>query len=62
MSPDEEDNDSHAGELQLWLQDDSEVKPSERTQTMITLASCYVENFSTDVPPFNNKVFEKSKK
>ena len=56
------DDDSCAGDLQLWLQDDSHVKPSERTQTMITLAHCYVNNFSTNVPPFNNKVFDKCKK
>ena len=63
-SSDEEDadDDSCAGDLQLWLQDDSNAKPSERTQTMITLAHCYVANFSTNVPPFNNKVFDKCKK
>jgi hypothetical protein len=68
-SSDEDDNDSMvgdddscAGDLQQWLQDDSQVKPSERTQTMITLAFCYVKDFSTDVPPYNNKLFHKQKK
>ena len=58
-SSDEEDvdDDSCAGDLQMWLQDDSNVKPSDRTQTMITLAHCCVDNFSTNMPPFNNKVF-----
>ena len=60
MSSSEEegnDDDSQAGELQLWLQDDSQVKPAERTQMMITLAHCYIEDFSTDILPFTHKVF-----
>ena len=63
-SSDEEvaDDDSCAGDLQLGLQDDSDVKPSERTQTMITLAHCCVDHFSTNIPPFYNKVFDKCKK
>ena len=56
------DDDSCAGDLQLWLSDDTKVKPSDRTLTMINLAQCYIKDFSTDVAPFNHKVFDKCKK
>lgn len=50
------------GELQRYMEDDSQVAPSEKTAMMITLCFAYIPDFSTDIHPYNHKAFENNKR
>ena len=56
------DEDSCAGELQEYLEDASKVEPGDKVQYVINLCFVYVEDFTTDILPFNHKLFKNSKK
>ena len=59
---DDDLDDDDQGLLQQFMEDDDMIPPDERTQYMINLCFAYVPGFSTDVPPYNHKMFFKSKK
>ena len=58
----DDDNDSAAGDLQKFYENDVNVKPADKVPFMITLCFAYVEGFSTDIAPYNDKTFKHSKK
>ena len=58
----DDDNDSAAGDLQKFHENDVNVKPADKVPFMITLCFAYVEGFSTDIAPYNDKTFKHSKK
>lgn len=51
-----------AGELQRFMENDEKLSPEERTDCLITLCHIYLNDFTTDVFPFNHKLFDRSKK
>ena len=57
-----DDDDDDIGELQRFMEDDEEIPPEDRTAHMITLCFVYIDGFTTDVFPFNHKLFNRSKK
>jgi len=59
---DSDDEDPNIGDLERFMTDDSKIPPQDRTHQMLTLCSLYVPGFTTDVPPFNHKIFDRSKK
>ena len=54
--------DPNIGDLERFMTDDSKIPPQDRTHQMLALCSLYVPGFTTDVPPFNHKIFDKTKK
>ncbi|KAG7353139.1 hypothetical protein IV203_009187 [Nitzschia inconspicua] len=50
------------GELQHYMEDDDTRDPAEATSIMITLCFAYIPDFSTDVLPFNHKIFDNNKR
>ena len=57
-----DDEDDDIGELQRFMEDDEKIAPEDRTAHMITLCFVYIDGFTTDIFPFNHKLFNKSKK
>ena len=57
-----DDDDSAAGELQQFFENDQNVLPADKIPFVISLCFAYVEDFSTDVAPYNDKAFKNSKK
>jgi hypothetical protein len=57
-----DDEDVGSNALRQWLQDDSEMPPSDRAQAVITLCFGCIPGFDTGTHPFNHKVFDKCKK
>ena len=51
------DDDSAAGELQKFYEDDQNVLPADKIPFVISLCFVYVKDFSTDVAPYNDKAF-----
>ncbi|KAG7373720.1 hypothetical protein IV203_012815 [Nitzschia inconspicua] len=44
------------------MEDDDTRDPAEATSIMITLCFAYIPDFSTDVLPFNHKIFDNNKR
>jgi hypothetical protein len=57
-----DDEDPNVGDLERFMTDDSKVPPPDRTHQMLTLCSLYIPGFTTDILPFNHKIFDRSKK
>ncbi len=61
-SDDDEDDDSAAGELQKFFENDVNVKPADKIPFVINLCFGYLDDFSTEVEPYNHQLFKNSKK
>ncbi|KAG7355548.1 hypothetical protein IV203_000234 [Nitzschia inconspicua] len=64
--PDEEsvvrDDTTTIGALQRYMETISQQDPKKKTRIMLTLCFAYIPDFSTDVFPYNHKVFVNSKR
>ena len=59
---DDDDDDSAAGQLQKFCENDMNVKPADKIPFVINLCFAYLDDFSTQVAPYNHQLFKNSKK
>ncbi|KAG7361736.1 hypothetical protein IV203_036837 [Nitzschia inconspicua] len=65
-SPDQEsvvrDDTTTIGALQRYMEINSQQDPRKKTRIMLTLCFAYIPDFTTDIFPYNHKVFVNSKR